>query len=109
MGAVTERARGGVEGFYVRNESDAPEIGAQDGLGLSVFGAVALSDRTRIVARYDYLDDDAGRIGADEHYLLGAVAYRPIPAVEVMPNVVATMPEGADATVLGRVTVDVRF
>lgn len=108
-GAVTEAARGGVEAFYVRNSFDAPGFVNQDGVGVSVFGAVNLSARTSVVARYDYLDDDAGQVGEDEHYVLGAFAYRPIPAVSLMPNVIVTMPDGADATVLGRFTTYVRF
>lgn len=109
VGAVTEAARGGVEAFYVHNEFDAPGLGTQDGVGVSVFGALNLTTQTSLVARYDYLDDDAGQIGEDEHYILGAFVYRPIPAVSLMPNVVVTMPDGEDPAVLGRVTTFVRF
>ncbi len=55
------------------------------------------------------MDDDAGLSETDEHSFLGAVAYRPIPAVSIMPNIVATLPDGADPNVLGRVTVTANF
>lgn len=109
VGAVTEAVRAGVEAFYVYNTFDAPGTNDQDGVGVSVFGIVNLTARTSLAARYDYVDDDAGRIGEDEHYVLAAFAYRPIPAVSLMPNVIVTKPDGADATVLGRGTLSVRF
>lgn len=108
VGAVGERARGGAEAFYLRTDADGTLLD-RAGVGASVFGAVALSARTALVARYDYLEGGAGRIGADEHYVLAALAYRPAPPVRLMPNVIVTRLAGADPTVLGRVTVEARF
>lgn len=36
--------------------------------------------------------------GTDEPYVLAAVAYRPIPALRILPNVVATIPDGSCPT-----------
>lgn len=109
VGAVTEGGRLGVEAFYVHNEFGGDVLPDQDGVGVSVFAVANLTDQTSVIARYDYADDDVGVTGVDEHYVLAAFAYRPIPRVSLMPNVIVTMPDGADATVLGRVTADVRF
>jgi len=109
VAVVAERVRAGVEAFYVSTTLDAPAPTTQDGLGASVFGAVDLSARTAVLARYDYIDAAAGRIGQDEHYVLGAFVFRPSPAVDVMPNVVVRLPEGAEANALARLTVDVRL
>ena len=109
VGAVGARARGGAELFYVADDTDAPAVEGQDGVGVSLFGALEVLPKTSLVARYDFTDDDIALSGADEHYLLGAVAYRPIPAVAILPNVIARFPDGAGADVQGRVTVEVRF
>lgn len=109
VGAVTEAVRGGVELFHLRSTSEAPGDAAVDGGGVSVFGAVDLSARTSVIARYDYVDDDLDGIGADAHYVLAAFAYRPAPFLSLMPNVIVTRPAGADASVLGRVTASARF
>lgn len=116
-GVVGERFRGGLEAFYVSQETDAVvDIGtgmigveAPDGVGGSVHGALVVAPRTSVVARYDYIDRAAGREGAGEHYVLGAVSYRPAPAVRILPNVLVTIPEEADATVIGRLTVYAQF
>lgn len=114
VGAVTDRVRGGVEVFYNHAESDRAGLDSRDGIGVSVFGAVDTSARTSVIARYDYLDPDVAFSGSqitdtDEHYLLAAVAYRPLPALALMPNVIATFPDGEDPSVVARVTADVRF
>lgn len=109
VGAVTEGGRLGVEAFYVHNEFGDVVLPDQDGFGVSVFAVGNLTEQSSVIARYDYADDDVGTTGVDEHYVLAAFAYRPIPRVSLMPNVIVLMPDGADATVLGRATVDVRF
>lgn len=114
VGAVTEQIRVGIEGFYARTEFDTAGLESREGIGVSVFGVVNTSAKMSVIARYDYLDPDVtfGRdeiTASDEHYLLGAVAYRPIPDLSIMPNVVATFPDGEVASVLARVTTYVRF
>ena len=109
VGAVTEAYRVGVDVFYVLNTYDDPGVRDDEGVGASVFGVANVSPRTSLIARYDYLDDDVRLAGGDQHYVLGGVAYRPVPGVAIIPNALATLSETADATVLGRVTVDVRF
>ena len=109
VGAVTDAYRLGVEAFYVHDTFDDPTLEDDDGVGVSVFGVANVSRRARLIARYDYLDDAARLAGGNQHYVLGGVAVRPSPSVAVVPNVLATMPEDTEATVLGRITVDVRF
>lgn len=109
VGAVTERVRGGVEAFYVVNDPEGAALDRQDGVGVSVFGAVTVAPQIAVVARYDYVDDDAGRVGEDEHYVLGALAISPSEHVRLMPNVLLTKPDGADPEVLGRFTAEFRF
>ena len=106
---MTERFHGGAEVFYTRTEVDAPDASVEDGVGVSVFGSFDPTPNTSLVARYDHLDPVAQRQGLDEEYVLVAVAYRPIPDVELMPNVVMTSPEGEDASVVGRFTAFVSF
>ncbi|MAQ95358.1 MAG: hypothetical protein CMM84_17765 [Rhodothermaceae bacterium] len=116
-GVVGERFRGGLEAFYVAEETDAVldtgtgpvGVEAPDGVGGSVHGALVVAPRTSVVARYDYIDRAAGREGAGEHYLLGAVSFRPAPPIRILPNVLVTMPEGTDATMIGRLTVYAQF
>ncbi|WP_412060396.1 porin [Rubrivirga sp. IMCC45206] len=109
VGAVTERARGGVEVAYVVEDPEAAGLDTETGVGVSVFGAVALAPRTRLVARYDFAEAAVARSGVGEHYVLVALAQRLAPSVQLMPNVIVERPEGGDAEVLGRVTVDIRF
>lgn len=109
VGAVTDRYRGGVEGFYLYTTFDETSAPTEEGFGLSVFGAVNLSDQTSIVARYDFVDDNAGRSGVNENYGLVAFVYRPNPRVELMPNLVVEGFEGSDSVLTGRFTVHVRF
>ncbi len=109
VGAVTRRARGGVEAVYIAEDPEAAGLDTETGLGLSVFGAVSIAPKTAVVARYDLLGSGASRSGVDDHYVLVALARRLAPSVQVMPNVVVQRPAGADAEVLGRVTVDIRF
>ena len=108
VGAVTDGYRVGVEAFYARDTFDDRALPSQDAAGVSVFGALNPTVRTSVIARYDHIDA-TGRIGADGHYVLVALAYRPVPAVSVMPNAIVTVPEGTEAGVLGRITVDARF
>ena len=46
LGAVTERAQGGVEAFVVVNDLRDPDADAERGVGVSVFGAVTVAPRT---------------------------------------------------------------
>ena len=48
-------------------------------------------------------------MAADHVFALAAFVYRPIPAVEIMPNVRATFTDGAEAEVEGRLTLHARF
>ena len=109
VGAVTDRFRAGVEGFYLYTTYDDPMAPNDDGVGISVFGAVNFSERTSAVARYDYVDDDAGRSGVDENYGLVAFVYRPDPHVELMPNLFIDDFDGSAPVITGRFTVHVRF
>lgn len=114
FGAVTDQFRVGVEGFYTHAAFDRAGLAARDGVGMSVFSVVNTSARTSVIARYDYLDPDVTFSGdaitdTDEHDLLAAVAYRPLPALSLMPNVVATFPDGEAPSVLARVTTFVQF
>ena len=109
VGALTERYRVGTEAYVLRTDTDPDSDATEDGFGVSVFGVVEVAPRVSVIARYDYLDDDAVEVRADEHYVLGAVSYRISPAVWVMPNVTVTLPDDQDAHALGRVTTYVRF
>lgn len=109
VGSITEHYRLGLEGYYNRADFDRERLVSQDGFGVSAFAVVNATSRTSLVARYDYIDDDARLGDADEHYVLGAVAYHPVPYLQIIPNVIATVLEGADLDVLARVTVAARF
>lgn len=108
-GMVTERSRIGVEGFFNHTEQDRAGTSPQDGFGVSVFGVVNPTSRTSLIARYDFSDDDASQAETDEHLILAALAYRPVPALEILPNVLASIPDGSDPTILGRITVTATF
>ena len=111
VGAIGERARGGVEAFAVSTRYVDASRDAERGVGLSVFGALAFGEdgQYRVVARYDYAQAEARRGSEDEHYVLAAIGYAPIPQVEILPNVIVSMLDGREATVVGRVTVSARF
>ena len=111
VGAASESFHGGVEAFYLRTTFDdlIKTAGPAEGVGVSAFGTVNLSDRTSLVGRYDFVNAAAGRAGVDEHYGLAAFVYRPDPRVELMPNVVISKLDDVDAEVVGRFTVHVRF
>ena len=109
LGAVTETARVGMEGYLIHYGFEDPARNPVNGLGVSVFGAVSIAAKTSLVGRYDFVDADAERGGGHEHYILTAIAYRPIPDVAIMPNVLATLPSVADPTLLGRMTVAATF
>ena len=110
VGAVTEQVHGGVEAFYLRNyfrfNDDNDNV---DGLGLSAFAAVNLTEQTSLVGRFDFVDDDARGGRGNEQYALAAFVYRPDPHVEIMPNVVLSKVQDVEAEVQGRMTVHVRF
>lgn len=110
-GAANEMFHGGVEAFYLRTTFDDPMTSGDplDGLGVSAFGAVNISDRTSVVGRYDFVDANAGNVGVNEHYGLAAFVYRPDPRVELMPNVVISKLENVDAEVVARFTVHAWF
>lgn len=111
VGSASDRFRGGAEVFYLRTTFDdrATSGNPVDGVGVSAFGAVNTSDRTSVVARYDYAEADAGNVGVNEHFGLVAFVYRPDMRVELMPNVVISKLENVEAEVTGRFTVHVRF
>lgn len=111
IGYVGDVFHGGIEGYYARTSYDDPEQsgGPLDGIGVSAFGAVNLSSETRVVARYDYVDENAGTVGVDEHYGLAAFVFRPHPQVELMPNAIVSKLENVDAEVTGRFTLHFRF
>lgn len=110
-GGANESFHGGVEAFYQRTTFD-DSVATGDptsGIGVSVFGTVNVSERTSVVGRYDFVEANAGRAGADEHYGLAAFVYRPDPHVELMPNVVISKVDGVDTELIGRFTVHVKF
>jgi hypothetical protein len=109
VGAIADRFHGGVEVFYTQTSVDEPGTADEDGYGVSAFGSFDVTPQTSIVVRYDHLDPVAQQQGLDEEYVLLAFAYRPIPRVELMPNVVVTSPEGQDGTMTGRLTAFVSF
>lgn len=109
VGAVTERYRVGVEGFFNHTEEELDTVQAQDGFGVSVFGVVNTTAQTSVIARYDYSDDDASQAGVDAHLVIAAVAYRPAPALSLMPNVLALFREDDGASVVARFTAAVQF
>lgn len=114
VGALSEAFHGGVEAYYIRTTFDGgpladPPPSAAEGVGVSAFGAVNISDRTSVVGRYDFVDANAGSVGVDEHFGLAAFVFRPNPNVELMPNVVISKLENVEAEVTGRFTVHVKF
>ena len=114
VGAESESFHGGVEAFYLRTTfDDLIDTFAEsvDGVGVSVFGTLNISDQTSVVGRYDFVNANARRSSVDEHYGLAAFVYRPDPHVELIPNVVIFKEDldNVDAAVVGRFTVHVKF
>ena len=117
VAAVAGRLRGGAEAYYVSGDpgtlvempADPGPSVRPDGVGGSVFGALPLTARTALVARYDYIDADARRAGFRDHYVIAALAYQPAEAVRLLPTVLVAKRDGATAAVTARVTVEAHF
>jgi hypothetical protein len=108
VGTISDGFRGGVEVYQIWTDFEDPLVESSRSTGLSAFGAVTFGDDRQfsVVGR---LDNVSSNMEEDHVYGLAAFVYRPIPAVEIMPNLIATKPDGADAEAEGRLTVNVRF
>ncbi len=127
LGYQQEKGRIGVQYFYQSRDNgddDSVELS-----GLSLFGAVNLSEKTNAFARYDMMMDadddmianpDAGRISyvpfnaaaESSNMVLAGIDYMPHPQVHFMPNIQAVFYGGddsPDATILPRLTFWVIF
>ena len=119
LGFQQEGGRIGVQ--FVSQTRDVEDGDSVDLSGLSVFGAVKLSETTHAFARFDSMFDpnpDAGRISYlpfDPNFkssmVLAGLDFAPHPQVHLMPNVEAVFYEsgGPDATVLPRMTFYIIF
>ena len=119
VGFQQEGGRIGVQ--FVSQTRDVEGGDSVDLSGLSVFGAVKLSDKTNAFARFDSMFDpnpDADRIsylpfdpGFKSNMVLVGLDFAPHPQVHLMPNVEAVFYEsgGPDATILPRMTFYVIF
>ena len=108
VGTITDTFRGGLEAYEIWTDFEDPALETAQFTGLSAFGAVTFGDDDQysVVGRVDHV---AASTAPDQLYGLAAFVYRPIPAVEIMPNVIVTKPDGIGADVETRTTVHVRF
>ncbi|MFB3134066.1 MAG: hypothetical protein ACE10K_16230 [Rhodothermales bacterium] len=119
FGFQQEAGRIGVQYVFQNRDVEGGESVALN--GLSVFGAVKLSEKVNAFARYDGMFDpnpDAGKIaylpfdpGFKSNMVLVGLDFVPHEQVHLMPNVEAVFYEsgGPDATVLPRLTFYVIF
>ncbi len=108
IGYRMDRARLGVEGYF--NPIRPHEGDGTDRVGLSVFGAASIGEKSELVARYDFSNiDRAGQTDDGSFTMLGlAVFVRD--NVRFIPNVLVATRVGADdARVTARVTLHVDF
>lgn len=111
-GTVTDTFRGGVEAFVLRTDYEEDARPQETGVGVSAFGSLAFGDsgEYRAVGRVDYVEADASpRSDEPATFVLLGGGYAPIPALEILPNVLISKVSGQDSHVTARVTVHARF
>jgi hypothetical protein len=109
VGVKKEKAvQGGLEAFVRWNRKAMP--GSGDDLrvrGVSVFGAAQVRPRTRLVARLDAVNRNDRE--TTDLLVIGGVDLALAPALNLMPNLYAEIPDGVDPTVQIRLTFDAVF
>ena len=81
-----------------------------DLVGLSVFGALAVSEGWTIIGRADRVRSELGAAREYATYGIASLAYQPHPQVRLMPNVMVSKVDAVDrAEVAARFTVDIVF
>ena len=102
------RARVGVEGYFAPirpNEGDGA-----DRVGLSIFGAAAIGEKSEIVARYDFSSIDSGAQAEDGSFAMLGLAVSVRDNVRFIPNLLVDTRVGAEESrVTGRITLHVDF
>lgn len=108
VGFFLNRARVGVEGYFNPIRPDEGE--GTDRIGISVFGAASIGDKTEVVARYHFSSVDRGTETLDGSFAMLGVATSIRDNVQFIPNVLVDTDPGADdSRVTGRVTLHVDF
>ena len=109
IGYTLEKARLGIEGVYNPKSFDATED-TDNQFGLSLFANADLTDKQRIVARYDLQDRDNLGTQTSSNWALLGVAFLVDKNVQIIPNVIYEKKDvDNDASVLARLTVWANF
>jgi hypothetical protein len=102
LGLVRNQFRTGVEPF-MRVNQNAVAGDDQTITGVSVFGALQLSDDLDGFGRVDVLNDDAG--DTTGLLVIAGLDHSPAENVHLMPNIYLDMPDGPSANIQVRMTV----
>ncbi len=110
IGLQPGKFSGGLEGFLRINKNAA---GANDVQvrGVSLFGSVKTSDRTRAFGRVDFFDP-SDQAGNDREYLfIGGLDFVPAKDIHIMPHlwVQTYQTSGVDKDVVPRMTLNYKF
>jgi hypothetical protein len=108
VGYRLDGVRIGLEGYF---NPIRPDGGTDtDRVGISVFGAAAIGEKSEIVARYDFSNIDSGAGSADGSFVMLGLAVAVRDNVQFIPNLLVDTQVGADdSRVTGRVTLHVDF
>lgn len=99
----------GIEGFYNPKSFDGTDD-TDNLLGASLFGRYNVSDKNRVIARFDLLDrDNAGTTSTNNWFILG-FSFLPEKGIEIIPNLIWDKNKSDDdPTFTGRLTVLASF
>ncbi|MFT4604861.1 MAG: hypothetical protein ACI9W4_001600 [Rhodothermales bacterium] len=108
IGYRMDRVRVGVEGYF--NPIRPDEGDGADRVGVSVFGAAAVGQKSELVARYDFSSIDTAVQTDDGSFAMLGLAMTVRDNVRFIPNLLVDTKVGADdSRVTGRVTLHVDF
>jgi hypothetical protein len=105
----------GTEFFYRSDRnSSRPNAGRPletvNGIGISVFGWLRLTDLIRILARYDTIDPNIDRGNNNSNLLIGGIDFHINKNVSIIPNIESAFYQGVSSKdVVGRVTFSYQY
>jgi hypothetical protein len=108
LGLKKDHFQGGIEGFLQKRNDPAGDVQL---LGVSVFGAGKVGDKTKAFGRVDFFDPNDNVTTNRTLHFIGGLDFEPAKDVHLMPNVLVTsfQAAGVDAEVLPRMTLYVKF
>lgn len=105
----------GTEFFYrsernsFRPNASSP-LQSANGMGISVFGWVTVTDLIRLIARYDTFDPNVDKGGNSSSLLIGGVDFHINKNVSIIPNIESAFYQGqSKKDVVGRITFSYQY